>query len=99
MRSIVPYQSLVNLYMTMTEPYFRYCDIIWGQFNETLKNKLSETAFLLLKGINLSVGQKSSQYQDQNFGLKNPLILEMYHRIECVIGKTSIPNINSLAST
>ena len=45
--------------MTMFEPYFRYCDIIWGQFNETLKNKLSETAFLLLKGINLSVGQKS----------------------------------------
>ena len=59
MRSIVPYQLLVNLYTTMIEPYFRYCDIIWGQFNETLKNKLSETAFSLLKGINLSVRQKS----------------------------------------
>ena len=58
MRSIVPYQLLVNLCMTMVEPYFRYCDIIWGQFNETLKNKLSKTAFLLLKGINLSAGQK-----------------------------------------
>ena len=45
MRSIVPYQLLVNLYMTMIQPYFRYCDIIWGQFNETLKNKLSETVF------------------------------------------------------
>ena len=43
----------------MIKPYFTYFDIIWGQFNETLKNKLSETAFLLLKGINLSVGQKS----------------------------------------
>ena len=58
-RSIVPYQLLVNLYMTMIEPYFRYCDIIWGQFNETLKNKLPETTFLLLNGINLSVGRKS----------------------------------------
>ena len=85
--------------MTMIEPYFRYCDIIWGQFNETLKNNLFETAFLLLKGIYLSVGKSHSQYQDQNFGLKNPLILEMYHPVEFVIGKTSIPNINSLAST
>ena len=59
MRSIVPYQLLVSLYLTMIEPCFRYFDIIWGQFNETLKNKLSETAFLSLKGINLSVGQKS----------------------------------------
>ena len=59
MRSIVPYQLLVNLYLTMIKPYFTYFDIIWGQFNETLKNNLSETAVLLLKGINLSVGQKS----------------------------------------
>ena len=59
MRSIVPYQLLVNLYLTIIEPYFTYFDIIWGLFNETLKNKLPETAFLLLKGINLSVGQKS----------------------------------------
>ena len=64
MRSTVTYQLLVNLYMTMTELYLRYCDIIWGQFNGTLKNKLSVTAFLLFKGITLSVGQK---YQDQNF--------------------------------
>ena len=59
MRSIVPYQLLVNLHLTMIKPYFTYFDIIWGQFNETLKNKLSETAVVLLKGINLSVGQKS----------------------------------------
>ena len=57
MRSVVPYQLLINLYLTVTEPYFTYFDIIWGQFNKTLKN--SETAFLLLKRINLSVGQKS----------------------------------------
>ena len=55
MRSIVPNQLLIKLYLTMIKPF----DIIWGQLNETLKNKLSETSFLLLKGINLSVGQKS----------------------------------------
>ena len=99
MRSIVPYQLLVNLYITVIEAYFRYCDIIWGQFNETLKNKLSETAPLLFKGTNLSVGQKSFSVSAQNFGLKNPSILEVYHHIECFIGKTSIHNINTLAST
>ena len=26
--------------MTLVEPHFRYCDIVWGQCNETLKNKL-----------------------------------------------------------
>ena len=99
MRSIVPYQLLVNLYMTTIEPYFKYCDIIWGQFNETLKNKLSETASLLLKGINLSVGQKSFSISVSSLWIKKPLILEMYRPIECVIGKTFIPNINSLVST
>ena len=77
MRSIVPYQLLVNLYLTMTEPYFRYFHITWGQFDETLKNKLSETAFLLLKGINLSVGQKSfsvsgsKRWNEKHFNIVN----------------------------
>ena len=71
--------------MTMIEPYFRYCDIIWGQFNETLKNILSETAFLLLNRINLSVGQKSFSVSGSKLWTENPLILEMYHSIECVL--------------
>ena len=77
MGSIVPYQLLVNLYLTMIEPYFRYFDIISGQFKETLKNKLSETAFLLLKGINLSVGQKSlsllgsKRWNEKHFDIVN----------------------------
>ena len=59
MKSIVPYQLLINLYKTMIEPYFRYCDISWGQFNAISENELSETASSLFKGTNLSVGQKS----------------------------------------
>ena len=31
---------LTTLYMTLVEPHFRYCDIVWGQCNETLKDKL-----------------------------------------------------------
>ena len=84
MRSIVPYQLLVNLYMTMIQPYFRYCDIIWGHFNETLKNKLSETAFLLLKGINLSIGQRSFSVSGSE------LWIEKLFDIENVLSMASI---------
>ena len=40
MRSILPHELLTTLYMTLVEPHFRYCDIVWGQYNETLKDKL-----------------------------------------------------------
>ena len=36
----MPYESLTILYMTLVEPHFRYCDIVWGQCNEILKDKL-----------------------------------------------------------
>ena len=31
---------LLMLYRTLVETHFRYCDIIWGQCNETLKDRL-----------------------------------------------------------
>ena len=40
MRSIFLHESLTTLYMTLVEPHFRYRDILWGQCNETLKDKL-----------------------------------------------------------
>ena len=40
MRTILPYEALITLYMTLVEPHFRYCDTVWGQCNETLKGKL-----------------------------------------------------------
>ena len=87
--------------MIMIEPYFRYCDIIWGQFSATSKTKLSETASLLFKGTSLSVGQMSISVSGSKRWIEKPFdfVLEMYHPTQFVIGKTSIPNINSLAST
>ena len=32
--------SLVLLYKTLIEPYFRYCNTVWGYCNETLLDKL-----------------------------------------------------------
>ena len=37
MRSTVPRESLVLLYKTLSEPYFRYCNTVWGYCNETLQ--------------------------------------------------------------
>ena len=39
-RHFIPRDSLLLLYHTLTEPYFRYCSIVWGQCGETLKDKL-----------------------------------------------------------
>ena len=39
-RSFLPKQSLLTLYQSMIEPYFRYCNIVWGQCNETLLVRL-----------------------------------------------------------
>ena len=39
-RSFLPKQSLLTLYQSMIEPYFSYCNIVWGQCNETLLDRL-----------------------------------------------------------
>ena len=39
-RHFIPKESLLLLYHTLIEPYFKYCSIVWGQCSETLKNKL-----------------------------------------------------------
>ena len=39
-RHFISKESLLLLYHTLIEPYFRYCSIVWGQCSETLKDKL-----------------------------------------------------------
>ena len=39
-RHFIPRDSLLLLYHTLIEPYFRYCSILWGQCGETLEDKL-----------------------------------------------------------
>ena len=37
---MVPRESLILLYKTLIETYFRYCNTVWGYCNETLFDKL-----------------------------------------------------------
>ena len=39
-RHFIPKESLLLLYHTLIDPYFKYCSIAWGQCSETLKDKL-----------------------------------------------------------
>ena len=39
-RTFLPQHSLLTLYRTLIEPYLRYCNIVWGQCRDTLKEKL-----------------------------------------------------------
>ena len=39
-RRFISQESLLLLYHTLIEPYFRYCSIVCGQCGETLKDKL-----------------------------------------------------------
>ena len=36
----IPLDSLVTLYRTLIEPYFRYCNTVWGNCEQGLLNKL-----------------------------------------------------------
>ena len=39
-RTFIPQHILQTLYGTMIESYFRYCNIVWGQWHNTLLEKL-----------------------------------------------------------
>ena len=39
-RTFLPQHSLLTLYRTLTEPYLRYCNTVWGQCSNTFKEKL-----------------------------------------------------------
>ena len=39
-RTFLPWHSLLTLYRTLTELYLSYCNTVWGQCSNTLKEKL-----------------------------------------------------------
>ena len=50
-RNFIPKESLLTLYRTLVEPYLRYCNIVWGQCNETLKDKLQTLQYKAARTI------------------------------------------------
>ena len=50
-RNFIPKESLLTLYRTLVEPYLRYCNIVWGQCNETLLDKLQTLQYKAARTI------------------------------------------------
>ena len=50
-RNSIPKESLFTLYRTLIEPYLRYCNIAWGQRNETLRDKLQTLQYKAARTI------------------------------------------------
>ena len=59
-RTFIPQHSLQTLYRTMIEPYFRHCNIGWGQCNKTLLEKLQTLQNKAARTI------ASPRYEDAN---------------------------------
>ena len=50
-RNFIPKESLLTLHRTLVEPYLRYWNIVWGQCNETLKDKLQTLQYKTARTI------------------------------------------------
>ena len=81
-QNFLPKSSLITLYKTLIKPYFRYCNIVWGQCNETLKDKLQS---LQNKAVRTIAGQ-SYEYTNHNRLLKEFGWLSVRNLINLDIG-------------
>ena len=41
-RKFLPKQTLISIYHALIQPYFDYCDVVWGNLNIGLANKLQK---------------------------------------------------------
>ena len=62
-KSCVPKESLIMVYRTLVEPYFRYCKSVWGNCGQTLLNKLQalqNRAARVVNGVSFDEAEKNS---------------------------------------
>ena len=68
-KDCIPRDSLILLYRTLVEPYFRYCNTTWGNCGTSLLNKLQtlqNRAAWVITGIKYSEADHSSMLKDLN---------------------------------
>ena len=84
---------IITLYKTLIEPYSRYCNIVWGQCNETLKDKLQS---LQNKTVRTFAGQRY-EYTNHNRLLKEIGWLSVRNLIKLDIGVFMYKTQNGMA--
>ena len=92
-RNYLPRSCLITLYKTLIEPYFRHCNMVCGQCNETLKDKLQS---LQNKAVRTIAGQ-SYEYTDHNRLLKEFGWLSVRNLIKLDMGGVYVQTQNGMA--
>ena len=62
-KSCVPKESLIMVYQTLVEPYFRYCNTVWENCGQTLLNKLQafqNRAARVVNGVSFDKAEQNS---------------------------------------
>ena len=80
-RSFLPNQSLLTLYQSVIEPYFRYCNIVWEQCNETLLDRLQtlqNRAARVIANVSYEAADHSSLLCDYGWlNVRNLILLDL----------------------
>ena len=81
-RLFLPKQSLLTLYQLMIELYFRYCNIVLGQCNETLLDRLQtleNRVARVIANVSYEAADHSSLLCDYGWlNAHNLMLLDMY---------------------
>ena len=92
-QNYLPRSSLITPYKTLIEPCFRYCNVVWGQCNETLKDKLQS---LQNKAVRTIAGQ-SYEYANHDRLLKEFGWLSVRNLIKLDMGMFMYKTQNGMA--
>ena len=97
-RHFIPKESLLLLYHTLIEPYFKYHSIVWGQCSETLRDKLQilqNKAAQTIAKVHYDEANHSKFLTDFCWlSVRNLIKLDMgifaYKELICILNKISI---------
>ena len=86
-RPFVPCRTLLFIYNSLDKPHFNYCNIVWGNSNKTLANKLEKLQNCAARVLTSATFDTSTEYL---FKLLNWRKLESQRQIQnaCVVYKS-----------
>ena len=61
-RPFVPHRTLRFIYNSLVKPYFDYCNVVWGNCNKTLANKLQKLQNRAARVLTSAAFDTSTEY-------------------------------------
>ena len=86
-RPFIPHRTLRFIYNYLVKPYFDYCNVVWGNCNKTLANKLQKLQNLAARVLTSAAFDTSTEYL---FQVLNWRKLESQRQIQkaCMVYKS-----------